>query len=194
MKIGVATTLAFIGGALAGAGATYYLVVKPERKRNEEEVKDIVDYYHKKNDRLNKIEKKQKEIKAEGEMIRETQEKLKKLITPYNTFSDENEKEEYLATLESPKEDPEVYDISANDFINGALTYDKVSLRVFIEDGTVIDENDEPVIADDMIGIDNLNRILDGEENELYLRDENNEVDYEIDVLNGSYSSFTGEI
>ena len=87
-----------------------------------------------------------------------------------------------------------MYDISADDFINGALTYDKISLRVFIEDGTVVDENDEPVIGDDLIGIENLNRILDGDEDGLYLRDDERMIDYEVDKADGAYTDLVGEI
>lgn len=186
--------LTFVGGAAVGAGAAYFVVKDKERKRADEEIRDTREYYHKKYSSREELNEKVEEIKAEGKMIRETQEKFEKAITPYNTFSDEEEKEEYLATLESPKEDPHVYDISADDFINGALTYDKVSLRVFVNDGTVVDENDEPVIGDDLIGIENLNRILDGTEEGLYLRDDDKMIDYEVDKADGAYTDLVGEI
>lgn len=186
--------LAFVGGAAVGAGAAYFAVKDKERKRADEEIKDTREYYRNKYSSREELNKRVEDIKAEGELIRETQKKFEKAITPYNTFSDEDEKEKYLATLESPKEDPHVYDISADDFINGALTYDKISLRVFIEDGTVVDENDEPVIGDDLIGIENLNRILDGTEDGLYLRDDERMIDYEVDKADGAYTDLVGEI
>ena len=196
MNKGAIGALAFVGGAIAGAGAAYVLLVKPEKERHEEEIKDIVEYYHGNTEkRLDDIKKRQEDLKAEGEMIRDAQDKLKKLATPYDTFSDEGmTAEEFRASLESPKEDPQVYDISADDFINGNITYEKVSLRLFEADGVVVDENDEPVIADDLIGIANLNRLVDGEEEGLYLRDDDKLIDYEIDRVEGAYSDLIGGV
>ena len=187
---------AFIGGATVGAGIGYIIIHEKERKRADEEIRDVREYYHNRTEKKHEeLARKAEDIKAEGKMIREAQKKLERMNTPYTTFSDEGmSAEEFRATLQSPKDDPQVYDISAEDFINGAITYDKVSLRLFEGDGVVVDENDEPVIADDLIGVDNLNRLIDGEEDGLYLRDEDKEVDYEIDKVEGSYSELTGDI
>ena len=84
--------LAFVGGAAVGAGAAYFAVKDKERKRADEEIKDTREYYRNKYSGRKELNKRVEEIKAEGKLIRETQKKFEKAITPYNTFSDEDEK------------------------------------------------------------------------------------------------------
>lgn len=183
--------LAGAAGFAAGAGVVYFAVYKPEKSMHEEELRDQAEYYHSKYEKkLSSIENRQEEIKEQGEMIRETQEKLEKLRTPYSTYSDFDSKEAYLASLQGPKEDPNVYDIDGREFVNGGITYEKVSLRVYEGDGTVTNcdgDTEEPVVGSDLIGVENLNRLIDGDETELYLRDDEHMVDYEIDKVEGTY-------
>lgn len=83
---------------------------------------------------------------------------------------------------------PDPYVITEEEFSEECLKHDKLTVRYFIDDDTLCD--DQEVIVDDVVGIigeDAMADILD--ENVVYVRNERIGVDYEILRVPDSYSN-----
>lgn len=115
--------------------------------------------------------------------------------------------ESYLASLESPEDDDEEedddsdeddihnfkdragpYQITAGEFCNTRTYYDKASLNYFSKDKVVTDDHDQVMENDDLV-LGDLQEAFNraGSSSIIYIRNEELEIDYEVNYVEGSY-------
>ena len=178
----------FILGAAVGAAACYFLVRDTERAKADEEIAAIKEYY---DDKVKENEKKIAEVKKNGEELKKTADYIKDQIN-YNTFS--NDVKEDIVINDHPREVLDIYEITLEQYANSELTYEKADLKYYIDDGTLCDENNEPIDIDHTVGYDILSAFDDSYVDTIYVRNDKTETDYQIEKSEGGYLSLIGEI
>lgn len=101
------------------------------------------------------------------------------------------------AIIESPTEEDlnsDPYIISPEEYVDENSHYDKMGYRYLVEDGVVLDENDDVVEdVDRYLGNENLILFRSHEElGMLYIRNDATYTDYEIEKVYSDYLGYTG--
>lgn len=180
---------AFAVGAAVGATACYFAVRNSEREKADEEIAAVKEYYLEKD---RKREGKIAEVKKQGEEIKNATEFIKSRIS-YQTFS-ENPSDEDIVINDHPREVLDIYEITLEQYVNSELTYEKKDLKFYVEDGTLCDENNEPIDIDHSVGYDILAAFEDSLVDTVYVRNDKTETDYEVEKEEGGYSSLLGMV
>lgn len=193
----------FMSGAAAGAGIMYLSIKKKFdndlieldttiRNEMQHEI-DILRDSIGANETETEDDEKEKVVKTKGkinynEIIRKLD--YGELEGAKNSLYDEVEN-----SIENEPVDPdtsdEPYVISTDEFIDGRREYDKITLRYFEEDGTVMDE-EEDIMPEGLalIGENNLPFAGQYEEDVLYVRNDKFGADYEVLIEHGSFSDY----
>ena len=114
----------------------------------------------------------------------------------YHTFSNPDDILERRAEMEHPRDDDEKvkpYFIDIDDFDSVTLGYGKKELSYYMDDGTLVDEEENILSIVDTVGSTNLESFENSLESCCYIRNEALKEDYEISKVFGSYSSMLGE-
>lgn len=174
-----------IGAAVAGAAAALYYVKDSERKRADEEIATMREYFARKEQEMNLA----RGMTAEHAPKDETSEKKQKSkeIRDYQKIV----REKYKQKEESAPEGPVV--ISPDEFGENP-GYDSLSMT-FYADNIVADENDEIVEdVNDCIGFESLTHIGEYEPDILYVRNDRLRIYYEITRDLRNYADVVGEL
>ena len=174
--------LYFVTGAAIGSVVTWKLIEKKYKDLADEEIESVKETF--KNRRQMKINDK------------ETSEKF---ITKYKNSKDKIEdivsNEKYNIENKEEVDDECDYTIDVNEgveFINphiitpeefGEYNEYKIKTLIYYADNVLTDEDDNPITSlemEEMIGIDSLDHFGEYKDDSVYVRDENNEIDYEI--------------
>ena len=192
-------------GIGVGAATGYFYAKEKYEKEKDEEVEEIREYYKEKleksNDELKKtldaVEK--YEGKAKDEQLFEDKEKVRETgdLGPskeshkvdYNKVGKKEMMQEENAEKEHPEEEDSdfPYLITQDEFENDRNEFDKVTLTYYIQNDTLTDENDEPIIdVDELISTDIYNELndIDGD---VFVRNASLQTDFEIDKFNEKY-------
>lgn len=115
----------------------------------------------------------------------------------YHTFSNKiDDVESRLAALEHPRDEEEEkkpYFIDIDDFDSVTLGYAKKELSYYMDDGTLVDEEENILSIVDTVGGSNLESFENSLESSCYIRNEALKEDYEISKVFGSYGSMMGD-
>ena len=192
--------LIFIGGAALGSVVTWKILEKKYRDLADEEINSVVEKFKK----LSEIDQKtieklvDKEEKSPEEKIEETNDTQKvnyskttrrqpKVVPPVNLITDEDLDEE--GYLKDVTEENRIipYQIQEDDF--GMIQfYGTKTLRYYTDD-ILADEVDAIFETRDIdLGPDALKYFDETDDDVMYIRDEDNEMDYEIIKEDISYS------
>ena len=174
-----------IGAAVAGAAAALHYVKDSERKRADEEIATMREYFARKEQEMNLT----RGMTAEHAPKDETSEKKQKSkeIRDYQKIV----REKYKQKEESAPEGPVV--ISPDEFGENP-GYDSLSMT-FYADNIVADENDEIVEdVNDCIGFESLAHIGEYEPDILYVRNDRLRIYYEITRDLRNYADVVGEL
>ena len=175
--------LCFVAGATIGSFVTWKLIEKKYKDLADEEIESVKETF-----------KNRKQIKIND---KETSEKF---ITKYKDSKDKIEdivsNEKYnIENKEEIDDDEYNYTIDVNEgveFVNphiitpeefGEYNEYKIKTLIYYADNVLTDEDDNPITSlemEEMIGIDSLDHFGEYEDDSVYVRDENNEIDYEI--------------
>lgn len=174
--------LYFVTGAAIGSVVTWKLIEKKYKDLADEEIESVKETF-----------KNRKQIKINDE---ETSEKF---ITKYKDSKDEIEdvvrNEKYNIENKEELDDECNYTIDINEGIEvanphiitpeefGEYNEYKIKTLIYYADNVLTDEDDNPITSlemEEMIGIDSLDHFGEYEDDSVYVRDENNEIDYEI--------------
>ena len=129
-------------------------------------------------------------VVPETEPTEENEEEYSEIIRKlnYNEYSTKPKQEE-----ETPvKDDAELIDknfpyvITVDQYLEND-EFDKVTLYFFDEDYIFMNEDEDLIDAEDLLGAENLTEVSD---EALYIRNENNGVDYEVILREGSYEEY----
>lgn len=190
-------------GAALGFGCGWLFFKEKYRKIADEEIDAVKAYCEEKilieRAKIDKIEENSKKI---DEVINtytkdgyidlstlkkeEPHKKLQK--TSYNKIGEKKEDEEVKAEKESPEEDEPTkpYLITEDEFLNDKNEYDKISLTYYIYDDTLADECDEMIDIEETVSTDIYNMLQDASD-DLYVRNNSLETDFEIMRIEGSF-------
>ncbi len=115
----------------------------------------------------------------------------------YYTFSNKIDNvESRLAALEHPRDEEEEkkpYFIDIDDFDSVTLGYAKKELSYYMDDGTLVDEEENILSIVDTVGWSNIESFENSLESSCYIRNEALKEDYEISKVFGSYGSMIGD-
>lgn len=189
----------FAAGAAIGVGGSFLYFKKKYKSEADNEVNEVRQYYQKKiekeKERLDKLENESNKIdKAIEEYTEKAKDISKKTKVKYNKISEDEktqigkENEEVKAEAESPEEDEPTkpYLITEEEFLNDKNDYDKISLTYYMFDDTLADESDEMIDIEENISSDIYNQIA-GSDEDLYVRNNTLQTDFEIMRVEGSF-------
>lgn len=184
----------FVSGVAVGAGSAVLIVRKKYADKAESEIKEMRDYYDNLIKEVNDSKKRVEEIKQADEIIKEQG------YVSYDTMSREEVNKrvrdisEKAIQKEAPKDDyPEApFVITEPDFSEEELYFEKVCADYYLDDGALVDENEELINVDDCIGLENLDRFLSSTEGVMYIRNPRLATDYEVTKVGGKYSDILG--
>jgi hypothetical protein len=171
----------FVAGAVAGSLVTWKLVEAKYKQIAEEEIASVVEHYKNKEQLMHDLE-----LNEEKNITEETTTAYNNLVADLEYVSDEA-----TVIVESNEEQFEPYVISPEEF-GEKEGYDTKSWTYYA-DLVLADEDDDKVIEPESIIGDGLNHFGDFEDDSVYIRNDNNECDYEILKSERTFSEISGE-
>ena len=170
--------LFFVAGAAIGSIATWKLIEKKYKDLADEEIESVIETFKNRKPRITK------------DNVKETVEKVINKYKESKEYSIENEEEideddesNYIVNVDNDN-DIEVitpYVITPEQF--GEYNEYGTKTLTYYADNVLTDEIDNPITSEEMvtmIGPDALDHFGEYEDDSVYIRDEMNEMDYEI--------------
>lgn len=180
----------FAVGAAVGVGGSFIYFKKKYKSEADEEINEVRKYYQEKFDKEKaRIDKLEEESNKIDKAIKEYEKiDTKKVKVKYNKVEEDKEEEIVKAEAESPEEDEPTkpYLITEEEFLNDKNDYDKISLTYYMFDDTLADESDEMIDIEENISTDIYNQIA-GSDEDLYVRNNTLQTDFEIMRVEGSF-------
>ena len=180
----------FAVGAAVGVGGSFIYFKKKYKSEADEEINEVRKYYQEKFDKEKaRIDKLEEESNKIDKAIKEYEKiDTKKVKVKYNKVEEDQEEEIVKAEAESPEEDEPTkpYLITEEEFLNDKNDYDKISLTYYMFDDTLADESDEMIDIEENISTDIYNQIA-GSDEDLYVRNNTLQTDFEIMRVEGSF-------
>lgn len=191
--------LLFSSGLIVGSSSAYFYMKKYYNEKKQEEIERIRKHYDEKINKdkkdVKKTNKKKKELKKNDKIIKGEG------YVPYHEMSEKEVKKkvktvsEEALISETPKDGypDEPIVISEEEYSEHELWFEKLEFDYYLDDGALVDPNDELQSIDATIGYDILEKFLNDEnENVIYIRNASLSQDYEITKVGGSYSKVVG--
>lgn len=207
MKDILKIALGFVAGAGVGLGVGKVYFEKKYQQIADEEIESVKECYHKalkqkevKEEMTEKIfeqadERPAKKSKDEEDISKAYKSSEPETVT-VNAFDVARENIDKImksvnADTDRPQEDTaeEPYMITETEFYETNDTYDKVVLHFYMNDGYLVNENDDVVELANTIGVDAYDLLSHADEAELYYRNDRTGEDYEVIRLYSSYVS-----
>ena len=178
--------LFFVTGAAIGSVVTWKLIEKKYKDLADEEIESVKETFKNRKSRITKDEVKETVEKVINKW-KEPKETVEDIVTSEGYYTeDEEETEEDDESNYTVDVDPGVevivpYVITPEQFGE----YDEYGTKTltYYADNVLTDEIDNPITSDEMItmiGPDALDHFGEYEDDSVYIRDEMNEMDYEI--------------
>ena len=178
--------LFFVAGAAIGSVVTWKLIEKKYKDLADEEIESVIETFKNRKPIITKDEVKETVEKVINKW-KEPKETVEDIVTSEGYYTeDEEETEEDDESNYTVDVDPGVevivpYVITPEQFGE----YDEYGIKTltYYADNVLTDEIDNPITSDEMItmiGPDALDHFGEYEDDSVYIRDEMNEMDYEI--------------
>lgn len=190
------SVISYIGtlgvGLCVGALSTRTYFAKRESERADREIESVKET-------MRKTYKKEKPEEKDDSVVSPKNSAVTSISSAfqYHTFTSSkvDELENRLAELEHPREEEEKkpYFIDIDDFDSVTLGYAKKELSYYMDDGTLVDEEENILSIIDTVGGSNLESFENSLESSCYIRNEALKEDYEISKVFGSFSSMMGD-
>ena len=178
--------LFFVAGAAIGSVITWKLIEKKYKDLADEEIESVIETFKNRKSKITKDEVKETVEKVINKW-KEPKETVEDIVTSEGYYTeDEEETEEDDESNYTVDVDPGVevivpYVITPEQFGE----YDEYGTKTltYYADNVLTDEIDNPITSEEMItmiGPDALDHFGEYEDDSVYIRDEMNEMDYEI--------------
>ena len=178
--------LYFVAGAAIGSVVTWKLIEKKYKDLADEEIESVIETFKNRKPRITKDEVKEKVEKVINK-CKEPKETVEDIVTAEG-YSIENEEEideddesNYTVNVDNVIEVVTPYVITPEQF--GEYNEYGTKTLTYYADNVLTDEIDNPITSEEMvtmIGPDALDHFGEYEDDSVYIRDEINEMDYEI--------------
>ena len=178
--------LFFVAGAAIGSIATWKLIEKKYKDLADEEIESVIETFKNRKPRITKDEVKETVEKVINKW-KDPKETVEDIVTA-ERYSIENEEEideddesNYTIDVDPGVEVITPYVITPEQF--GEYNEYGTKTLTYYADNVLTDEIDNPITSDEMvtmIGPDALDHFGEYEDDSVYIRDETNEMDYEI--------------
>ena len=178
--------LCFVSGAAIGSVITWKLIEKKYKDLADEEIESVIETFKNRKPRITKDEVKEKVEKVINK-YKEPKETVEDIVTAEG-YSIENEEEideddesNYTINVDNDIEVVTPYVITPEQF--GEYNEYGTKTLTYYADNVLTDEIDNPITSEEMvtmIGPDALDHFGEYEDDSVYIRDEMNEMDYEI--------------
>ena len=177
--------LFFVAGAAIGSFATWKLIEKKYKDLADEEIESVKEMFKNRKQRITKDEVKETVEKVINKW-KEPKETVEDIVTAEGYYTEEEETEEDDESNYTVDVDPGVeviapYVITPEQF--GEYNEYGTKTLTYYADDVLTDEIDNPITSEEMetmIGPDALDHFGEYEDDSVYIRDEMNEMDYEI--------------
>lgn len=178
--------LCFVAGAAIGSVVTWKLIEKKYKDLADEEIESVIETFKNRKPRITKDNVKETVEKVINK-YKEPKETVEDIVTA-ERYSIENEEEideddesNYTVNVDNGIEVITPYVITPGQF--GEYNEYGTKTLTYYADNVLTDEVDNPITSDEMvtmIGPDALDHFGEYEDDSVYIRDEMNEMDYEI--------------
>lgn len=178
--------LCFVAGAAVGSVVTWKLIEKKYKDLADEEIESVIETFKNKKPRITKDNVKETVEKVINK-YKEPKEIVEDIVTA-ERYSIENEEEideddesNYTVNVDNDDEVVTPYVITPEEF--GEYNEYGTKTLTYYADNVLTDEIDNPITSEEMItmiGPDALDHFGEYEDDSVYIRDEMNEMDYEI--------------
>ena len=178
--------LCFVAGAAIGSVVTWKLIEKKYKDLADEEIESVIETFKNRKSRITKDEVKETVEKVINK-CKEPKEIVEDIVTA-EKYSIENEEEideddesNYTIDVDPGVEVIAPYVITPEQF--GEYSEYGTKTLTYYADNVLTDEIDNPITSEEMetmIGPDALDHFGEYEDDSVYIRDEMNEMDYEI--------------
>ena len=178
--------LFFVAGAAIGSVVTWKLIEKKYKDLADEEIESVIETFKNRKPRITKDNVKETVEKVINK-YKEPKEIVEDIVTS-ERYSIENEEEideddesNYTVNIDNDIEVVTPYVITPEQF--GEYNEYGTKTLTYYADNVLTDEIDNPITSEEMItmiGIDALDHFGEYEDDSVYIRDEMNEMDYEI--------------
>ena len=177
--------LCFVAGAAIGSVVTWKLIEKKYKDLADEEIESVKETFKNRKQRITKDEVKETVEKVINKW-KEPKETVEDIVTAEGYYTEEEETEEDDESNYTVDVDPGVeviapYVITPEQF--GEYNEYGTKTLTYYADDVLTDEIDNPITSEEMetmIGPDALDHFGEYEDDSVYIRDEMNEMDYEI--------------
>ena len=178
--------LCFVTGAAIGSVVTWKLIEKKYKDLADEEIESVIETFKNRKPRITKDEVKETVEKVINK-YKEPKETVEDIVTAEGySIEDEEETDEdddsnYTVDVDTGVEVIVPYVITPEQF-GEYIEYGTKTLTYYA-DNVLTDEIDNPITSEEMetmIGPDALDHFGEYEDDSVYIRDEMNEMDYEI--------------
>lgn len=178
--------LCFVAGAAIGSIVTWKLIEKKYKDLADEEIESVKETFKNRKSRITKDEVKETVEKVINKW-KEPKETVEDIVTAagYSTEDEENTEEDdesnYTVDVDPGIEVIVPYVITPEQF--GEYNEYGTKTLTYYADNVLTDEIDNPITSEEMvtmIGPDALDHFGEYEDDSVYIRDEMNEMDYEI--------------
>ena len=189
--------LCFVAGAAIGSVVTWKLIEKKYKDLADEEIESVIETFKNRKPRITKDEVKETVEKVINK-FKEPKETVEDIVTAEGySIEDEEETEEDDESNYTVDVDPGVevivpYVITPGQF--GEYNEYGTKTLTYYADNVLTDEIDNPITSEEMvtmIGPDALDHFGEYEDDSVYIRDEINEMDYEILKSEKKFSEIT---
>ena len=178
--------LCFVAGAAIGSVVTWKLIEKKYKDFADEEIESVIETFKNRKPRITKDNVKETVEKVINK-YKEPKEIVEDIVTA-ERYSIENEEEideddesNYTVNVDNDDEVITPYVITPEEF--GEYNEYGTKTLTYYADNVLTDEIDNPITSEEMetmIGPDALDHFGEYEDDSVYIRDEMNEMDYEI--------------
>lgn len=178
--------LCFVAGAAIGSVVTWKLIEKKYKDLADEEIESVKETFKNRKPRITKdnvketVEKVINKYKEPKEIVEDIVNSEKYYIENEEEI-DEDDESNYTVNVDDDIEVITPYVITPEQF--GEYNEYGTKTLTYYADNVLTDEIDNPITSEEMItmiGIDALDHFGEYEDDSVYIRDEMNEMDYEI--------------
>ena len=178
--------LCFVAGATIGSVVTWKLIEKKYKDLADEEIESVIETFKNRKPRITKdnvketVEKVINKYKEPKEIVEDIVNAERYYIENEEEI-DEDDESNYTVNVDNDIEVVTPYVITPEQF--GEYNEYGTKTLTYYADNVLTDEIDNPITSEEMItmiGIDALDHFGEYEDDSVYIRDEMNEMDYEI--------------